>query len=177
MLDPPLWSEKSKKLEDALKRKHGGQKEERETSSDAGTKPDDQKPDGDAKVAAKPRSIKRFLPSLSRAKTQKAPDVDAAVVSQSAAEVETAAAAAAPQRISALERIDTVFKVVYQDGHRPEMPRKDKCGSGAGGGNDVTSAAAPVVPQSAKSRTADWFTNLFSPNKSRNNSSSTDTSR
>ena len=42
---------------------------------------------------------------------------------------------------------------------------------------DVTSAAAPVVPQSAKSRTADWFTNLFSPNKSRNNSSSTDTSR
>ena len=134
----------------------------------------------DAKVAAKPRSIKRFLPSLSRAKTQKAPDVEAAVVSQSAAaEVETAATAAAPQRISALERIDTVFKVVYQDGHRPEMPRKDKCGSGAGGGggNDVTSAAAPVVPQSAKSRTADWFTNLFSPNKSRNNSSSTDTSR
>ena len=174
MLDPPLWSEKSKKLEDALKRKHFGQKEEEETGSEAGTKPDDQKPEGEAKAAAKPRSIKRFLPSLSRAKTQKAPDVDEAAVSQSA-EVESSAAA--PQRISALERIDTVFKVVYQDGHRPEMPRKDKCGSGAGGGNDVTSAAAPVVPQSAKSRTADWFTNLFSPNKSRNNSSSTDTSR
>ena len=168
MLDPPLWSEKSKKLEDALKKKHCGQKEEGETGSEAGTQPDDQKPEGEAKVAAKPRSIKRFLPSLSRAKTQKAPPDDA-----QSAEVESAAA---PQKISALERIDTVFKVVYQDGHRPEMPRKDKCGSGTGG-NDVTSAAAPVVSQSAKSRTADWFTNLFSPNKSRNNSSSTDTSR
>ena len=43
---------------------------------------------------------------------------------------------AAPSRISALERIDTVFRVVYQDGHRPELPRNGSASRSTGGGTD-----------------------------------------
>ena len=43
---------------------------------------------------------------------------------------------AAPSRISALERIDTVFRVVYQDGHRPELPRNGNANRATGGGAD-----------------------------------------
>lgn len=198
MLDPPLWSEKSKKLEDALNRKQqpssssssGGQKDE-EPEAAAATKPDDipEEEEPPPPPPPKARSLKRFLPSLSRAKaSQKTPEaVEAKTAPSSAAD---AATDPVVPRISALERIDTVFKVVYQDGHRPEMPRKDKSGSGGGGagcggGNDGANASSAgggagtvaAAPLSAKSRTADWFANLFSPNKSRNNSSSTDTSR
>ena len=43
---------------------------------------------------------------------------------------------AAPSRISALERIDTVFRVVYQDGHRPELPKNGSVNRSTGGGAD-----------------------------------------
>ena len=43
---------------------------------------------------------------------------------------------AAPTRISALERIDTVFRVVYQDGHRPELPRNGNANRSTGAGAD-----------------------------------------
>ena len=151
MLDPPLWSEKSRKLEESS------------NEPENGGPPVEDKPDPEPKSSM----AKRFLPSLSRKKKEASPKATELPEPKPGAP------------ISALEPIDTVFKIVYQGGYHPDsMTHQSSNGSGLkpdslSGGNQIRSNVSPV----AKSRTADWFANLFSPSKSRHGSSSTETSR
>ena len=172
MLDPPLWSEKSRKLEDALNSKKdspNSRKSSREAETDldndsidgtssrvkgcsdatdeVGATQDGSEPTGEPPEPSKETQSNyqtnttsrfRFLPSSLSARMRKntAAETPTTDAKPSKPPIKELQSPAAPSRISALERIDTVFRVVYQDGHRPEMPRNGNASRSTGGGTD-----------------------------------------
>ena len=87
-------------------------------------------------------------------------------------------------KMSVMDPIDTVFKIVNlaPAGGSSSNLNVPNGQTNAVNGSSLKIDSAGVTktqPPSllSKSRTSEWFANLFSPSKSRNNSSSTDTSR
>ena len=86
------------------------------------------------------------------------------------------------QQISVMDPIDTVFKIVNLapaggSTSNLNVPGQQQSSNGSLLNPDTGGLKNPTSNLLSKSRTSEWFANLFSPSKSRNNSSSTDTSR
>ena len=84
--------------------------------------------------------------------------------------------------MSVMDPIDTVFKIVNLAPVGGSMsslnvPGQSQSSNGSLLNPDVAGVKSSTQSLLSKSRTSEWFANLFSPSKSRNNSSSTDTSR
>ena len=84
--------------------------------------------------------------------------------------------------MSVMDPIDTVFKIVNLAPVGGSMsslnvPGQPQSSNGSLLNSDVAGVKSSTPSLLSKSRTSEWFANLFSPSKSRNNSSSTDTSR
>ena len=85
-------------------------------------------------------------------------------------------------QMSVMDPIDTVFKIVNLAPVGGSMsnlnvPGQQQPANGSLLNPDVAGVKNSTPSFLSKSRTSEWFANLFSPSKSRNNSSSTDTSR
>ena len=86
------------------------------------------------------------------------------------------------QPISVMDPIDTVFKIVNLapaggSSSNLNVPGQPQTSNGSLLNPDTIGTKTQPPSLLSKSRTSEWFANLFSPSKSRNNSSSTDTSR
>ena len=86
-------------------------------------------------------------------------------------------------QISVMDPIDTVFKIVNLapaggSSSNLSVPGQPQLSNGASLKPESSGTTKSQPPSLlSKSRTSEWFANLFSPSKSRNNSSSTETSR
>ena len=90
--------------------------------------------------------------------------------------------AVSKSQMSVMDPIDTVFKIVNLAPVGGSMsnlnvPGQQQPSNGTLLNPDVAGVKNSTPSLLSKSRTSEWFANLFSPSKSRNNSSSTDTSR
>ena len=86
------------------------------------------------------------------------------------------------KQISVMDPIDTVFKIVNLapaggSSCNLNVPGQPQSSNGSLLNPETGSSKSQTPSILSKSRTSEWFANLFSPSKSRNNSSSTDTSR
>ena len=87
------------------------------------------------------------------------------------------------KQISVMDPIDTVFKIVNLAPAPPgnnsslNVPGQQQSSNGSLINPDTGGIKNQAPSMLSKSRTSEWFANLFSPSKSRTNSSSTDTSR
>ena len=207
MLEPPLWSERKQKEEmrnklacDTKEAEDNSMKrnEEEKTSGHENTEQNGVTAQDEEKTNGSPstKKSKRLFPSFSLTRRKKEEKEISEQKEETAGKEMTSKEnddtskpinrtdvnETSKKQLSVMDPIDTVFKIVNL------APIGGSCSNLNVPGQMQSSNGSLLNPETggiknqgptllSKSRTSEWFANLFSPSKSRNNSSSTDTSR